>query len=326
MDAAALPAHQLQVEIRLSELQGFAGGDFTLGFDPTMISVLDVNKTATTDDFMLVHGVPSNGRVSISMAAAEGLVMSGGGTIATLELQVAGNAAMGTLSVISVRTARWYDELSVRHSLLGDNALLTINTSAPANAPLTLAIGNGEGHAGSVVYLPLTLSMGHSAGKMSGDISFDLLSLSFLNLQLSSAFIGWTAQVQLGAGTLHFNLVSNKECVEPGSVEIGTVAFSIVGGVASGTSLPVGLTGTTISNLEGLSYSHYESAGTILVSIPVEPTSTPTPSPTATATATATPTDIIDNAHPADFNGDGTVDQADLHLFLETWQQEVNRP
>lgn len=322
MDTAALPGAQVQVEICLNELQGFAGGDFTIGFDPTVVSVLDVNKTTVTSDFMLAYGVPTTGRVSISMAAAEGIPSIGTGTIATLELQVAGNAASGTISVLSVRTARWYDELSVRHSLLGDSGLLAIDTTSPGNESLTLAIGNAVGDAGSVVTLPLTLSMGHSAGKVSGAITFNPLLLSFMDLQLSSAFSGWTSQVQTDSGTLHFNLSSSTECANPQSVELGTVAFSISGQAESGTEIPLGLSGTTVSNLDGLSYSHLVSGGTIQVTAPVEPT----PSPTPTLCATPTPTPTIDELHPADFNGDRTVDQVDLLLFLEAWRQEVTRP
>jgi hypothetical protein len=321
MDSAALPGTQLQVEIRLSELQGFAGGDFTLGFDTTVVSVLDVNKTPVTSDFLVSYGVSPTGRVSISMAAGEGLAMSGAGTIATLELQVAGNAASGTLSVLSVRTARWYDELSVRHTLFGDNNLLAIDAAAPANEPLTLAIGDEGGHAGNVVNLPLTISMGHSAGKVSGDITFNPVLLSFVDLQLSSSFAGWASQLLTGAGTLHFLLTGSTECVDPHNVVIGTVSFTIAESVEPGTT-EVGMTGTTISNLEGLSYSHLSSGGTLQVSGPEEPT----PSLTLTPSATPTLTPVIDELHPADFNGDSTVDQTDLLLFLEIWRQEVTRP
>lgn len=324
LDSAALPSAQLQVEIRLSELQDFAGGDFTIGFDPTVVSVLDVNKTPMTSDFMLYHGAPATGRVSISMAAAEGLLMSGTGTIATLVLQVAGNAATGALPVLSVRTARWYDEMSVRHTLLGDNGLLAIDAASPANEPLTLAIGDEGGDAGDVVNLPLTISMGHSAGKVSGDITFDPLLLSFVDLELSPLFAGWISQVQAGTGTLHFNLSSSTECAIPQMVEIGTVSFSISESAGSGAT-NVGITGTTISNLEGLSYSHLMSGGTIQVAGPAEPTSSPTPSPTSVSTPTPTPTQD-DFLHPADFNSDKTVNSTDLHLFLDAWRQEVTRP
>ncbi len=323
-DSATLPGAQLQIELCLSELQDFAGGDFRISFDPAVISIVNVNKAAATSNFILTYGVPSTGRVSISMAAAEGLVVSGEGTIAILKLQLSGNAVTGTVSVLSVRTARWYDEMSVRHTFLGDNGLLAVDTIPPGNDPLTLALGNDEGEAGGVVNLPLTLSMGHSAGKVSGDITFNPALFSFVDLQFSSLFAGWTSQVQVGTGTLHFNLSSAMECSDPQAVEMGTVAFSISGEAESGTTIPVELTGTTISNLEGLAYSHLVSGGTIQVTTPVEPTSTPSPSPSATTTPT--PTATTDELHPADFNGDRTVDQADLLLFLKTWHLEVTRP
>jgi hypothetical protein len=190
--------------------------------------------------------------------------------------------------------------------------------------PLTLELGNGEGDAGNVAHLQLTLSMGHSAGQVSGDLTFDPLLLSFEDFELSSTFAGWTSQVLAGTGTLHVDLRSSTECLDPLNVEIGTVAFSIAAGAVSGSGIPVGVTATTISNLEGLSYSHLNSGGAIQVTGPAEPTPTPTADPTTTSTPT--PTATIDEVHPADFDGDRTVDQADLLLFLETWRQETNRP
>jgi hypothetical protein len=213
--------------------------------------------------------------------------------------------------------------MSVRHTLLGDNGLLAIDAASPANEPLTLAIGDEGGDAGNVVNLPLTLSMGHSAGRVSGDITFDPLLLSFVDLELTPLFAEWSSQVLLGTGTLHFSLSGSTECVDPLNVEIGTASFSIAENAEPGTT-HVGLTGTTISNLEGLSYSHLESGGTIQVAGPAEPTSSPTPSPTSVSTPTPTPTQ--GELHPADFNGDKTVNSTDLHLFLDAWRQEVTRP
>ncbi len=322
MNAAGLPGSQIKMELRLDELLGFAGGDFAVGFDPAVISILDVNKTPVTNDFLLYHGSPSPGRVTISMAAAEGLADSGPGAIATFELLVNGNAASGAFTVVSLRTARWYDELSERHTLLGDNGLLSVDSISPDNAPLTLALEDASGQAGNEISLPLTLSMGHSAGKVIGDLNFDPLSLTFSGLELVNTFEDWTSQVQTGTGTLHFILSNTKECVEPGAVEIGTISFSITGSIEPGTILPVGLSATSINNLEGLFYSHITIGGMVHVETPVEPT----PTPTAEFTPTPTSTPLMDDPHLADFNGDGTVDQTDLILFLETWHQELPHP
>ena len=320
-DSAAQPGTQTQVEIHLSELQGFAGGDFAIGFDPSVISILDVNKAPETSDFFLAYGLPTTGRVSISMAAAMGLVTSGTGTIATLEVRLADNAASGSLSVFSMRTARWYDDMSVRHTLLGDNGLLAVNQSPPGNEHLTLTLGSDEGHAGSTISLSLTSSMGHSMGKLSGDFTFDPLLLSFMDLELSPNLEGWSRQITLGAGTVHFNMSSSTECSDPLDVEIGTISFAISEGAVPATTTTLGLTGTRISNLEGFSYSHLDSGGSVKVLVQAESTPTPTTSPTTEATPT--PTGIPGELHPADFNGDGIVDQTDLNLFLETWHMET---
>ncbi|MCA9413485.1 MAG: hypothetical protein KC944_19885, partial [Candidatus Omnitrophica bacterium] len=141
-NGAATPGQSVQVPLILSNPSDFAGGDFVLSFDPTVLSILDVDRTDITDDFLVAHGDPGVGLFSISMAAAEGLNDSASGAIALLTIQADVGADEGTLSPIILREARWYDESSIRHEFLGDNAVIRVGSTMPEDLPLTLSLSS----------------------------------------------------------------------------------------------------------------------------------------------------------------------------------------
>lgn len=336
------PAGQtVQVPLILSSLAGFAGGDFILAFNPQVLLIQDVDRAEATEDFLIAHGAPSNGLFSISMAAAEGLSGIGPAPIALLTVQIDTTAPDGTISSIVFREARWYDESSVRHELLGDNGLIRAGETPPPEHPLTLSLSSATAAPGQEATVSFSVSMPQAIARFSGDIVFDPTQIEVISLQPSVDLLSWQANLVRLNGQVHFDIKGPAELKGVDPLLLGDWAIALSVSATPGTTFPLSLAGLRIENLEGFGFACAGVGGEITITVgsatatptaTVSATRTPEPTPTTTPYPTFTPTVLeptpIGSATPfvpADFDCSGQVDEKDLIRFLEIWKQEAAR-
>lgn len=318
--AAALPGQTADVQLVLSELEAFAGGDFAVAFDPAVVSVVGAGRTEATGDFLLVSGEPSPGRATLSMAGVQGLAATGEGAIAILTLRAADGAAPGTQVPLTVRAARWYDEESVRHELLGDHAVFEVGTAVPADEPLRLSLGDAAGIPSAPVSVPLVLNIGQDAAAIGARIEFDPALLADATVTAGPSLAGWTINTQIdeGAGAIVLSLQDFEELAGLVPVEIARCNFVIAPDASSGTTA-IRLAEATVRNREAFRFALALESGQV-ESLPNA--ETPTPIPTETPTPSETP----GPQHSADFDGDGVIDCSDLLRLLDDWHQQGETP
>ena len=321
-NGAALPGQATQVAITLSSLADFAGGDFVLRYDPAAISILDVDRAASTDEFLLVDGAPGTGLLSVSMAAGEGLTETGPGAIVLVTIQSNPLASPGTLTPIVIREARWYDELSVRHGFIGDNGLFRVGSDSPEEASLTLSVSSSGTGPGENVTVFLSISIPEGIGKVAGDLSFDPAILENPALQPVGSASDWQSTVVPGNGEVHFEFAGTAEMEGTAPHDFVECIFTVSDSALPGARSDLSLSGLQAGNLEDFPYAIIGVAGEIEVTGNLD-TPTPRPSPTA---AEPTPTGSPSPFLPADFDRDGEVTETDLIRFLETWRQEATTP
>lgn len=255
---AGRPGRQAAVEVRLSELMGVAGVDFALEFDPGLLQVESVNKTAFTEGMLLVYDQPAPGRLAVSMAAGSGLTVNGPGAVARLVFRVAAAAAEGATVPLALRMARWYDENSERHTLLADHGIFRVGVVTPTDSPLLLGLGAEPALPGMEVTLDLWVNTRHSVGKVTGEITYPAQMLAFSSFSPSHEAQDWTSLVDVDPldGRVRFRLSGARELTGLHVARVAHCSF-VVSPAATGADSPfVGLPTSSIENLEGLAFLH----------------------------------------------------------------------
>jgi len=224
---AAPPGSQTQIELRISDLAGFAGGDFRLMFDPAAIALDNAQLALATSGFFIADDLPEPGVFAVSLASVEGLATSGEGAIVTLTVSSLPTAPPGTLVPIVFLLARWYDEDSVRYRLLADNGLFLVGASAPPDEDLVLSVGSNSGVPSQTVYVPLTVSMAEGIAEVSGELEFDLNILESALLVPTSPIGGWQQEIQYSDGRISFDLSGDEGLHGLGPVQLGWFSFRV---------------------------------------------------------------------------------------------------
>jgi len=226
-NGAAMPLQQTVIEVRVSEIDSFAGGDFRFDYDPTVLSIDDVQPAASTGSFLIAYDFPDAGMLAASLASVDGLTTYGETAILRIVLSPLSSATVGTVTPIVFHLARWYDENSVRYRLLADNALFTVGDSVPGDEVLNLAVGSKSSFPRGSVEIPLNVSMGAGIGEVSGEIHFDPLALGPSQFTPAPELTGWSRSIVARDDSITFSLVGNQELqgIEP--VVLGWFQFEV---------------------------------------------------------------------------------------------------
>jgi hypothetical protein len=109
-EIVADPCKQLTIPIEIDEVEGIAGMDLDLRFDPETIIPVDVERTTLTDDFLHMFRDSGDGLLRISIAYHTGM-SSGSGAIINLIFDIFPDAILSSeLTEISIERARLYNE------------------------------------------------------------------------------------------------------------------------------------------------------------------------------------------------------------------------
>ena len=101
------PGERFQVHLSCDNTEGVAGCDVGLEFEPNLLDLVTVHKTAITDPFLLVKRKES-GTFILSLAGFDGLD-AGNGVLLTFEGVTANSAAQGHVTVVGFTKAKLYN-------------------------------------------------------------------------------------------------------------------------------------------------------------------------------------------------------------------------
>lgn len=285
-NGCALPGVTSQIEIRLSDVEGLAGCDLEIAFDPEVISILDVNTTPVTRDFFLSFGGNTSGNLRVAMASAEGLTAGGPGAIATVTVEMASNSEMGARTALLYRGARWYTELSARQNLLGDNAVFEAGTVTPAeDGGIVFFLDPCHGQPGNIISSGVWVSLPAGVARMEGTLTYDTDTLLSPSLVEAPELTGWSQVVQYESGQIHFIFSGATELSGPDPIQIASCTWMISPDAVLGSQSDIAVNDPQATNLGDFGYLCLGQPNIVAVDVPV-----PTPTPTATFTPTATPT------------------------------------
>jgi hypothetical protein len=267
-NAAAVPGATTTINLRLSDLQGFAGGDFRISFDRDLMSIVDVDRGPLTAGFFLAFDTPQEGLLAISLADVEGLEVSGQGIVAAITVQSLPTAVSGTRTLLVFQLARWYTEESVRNPLSAKNAIFEVGGTVPPEFDLYLSVANAEEPPGYVVSVPLALSFAEGVAGIGAEILFDETVLLNPQLQLSPALTGWVKTVTYDNGSIRFLLGGETVLQGMEPLEIGQLPFQIAPAGIPGTEVELTSPDLTIASLGGCSLLSWFEPGRVLVREP----------------------------------------------------------
>jgi hypothetical protein len=250
-NAAALPLEKAVMEVRLSEVESFAGGDFRFDYDPTILLIEDVQLALATHSFLMVHDVPETGVLAVSLASAEGLEVLGEMAILSIEVAVLPSVPLETMTSFAFHSARWYDEESNRYGLVADNALLYVGNSIPSEEVLEILLGETSGSPGAVVEIPLSVSMGVGIAEVSGEVRFDSTSLHFNGFIPSASLLDWQDRVEFGTGVFDFQLSGDRELAGINPSDMAWLQFRISTDAPIGSIIPIVFLNGEARSLDG---------------------------------------------------------------------------
>jgi hypothetical protein len=140
-DISGFQGQLLQVTLEAENLSQWAGGEFAITYDPTVVE--QVEKVMTTDDtsnFTLSYNNTEAGIVRFSLALVNDEPLSGDKALATVKMRLAPDAALGSVSALTISEAR-----------LNDLAGRDFTTSALQK---DVTRQNGSVQANSILFLP----------------------------------------------------------------------------------------------------------------------------------------------------------------------------
>lgn len=268
-NGCAFPGATTQIEILLSEVDGFAGGNFEIEYDSNIINVLDVNTTALTSDFLLSHGNNIPGQLLIAMASAEGLPAGGPSAIARISLEVVAGTPIGTRTPITLREARWYTELSVRQSLFGDNAVIEAGSIAPAeDGGIVFSMDSVHGRPDEQITSGIWISLPAGVAQLEAILTYDAISLLSPSVELAPSLMGWSQEVQYSSGQIHFLFSNTTELSGTDITLIASCTWTLSPDAISGSEIDMAVSNSHASNLGDFRYRCLDGANTVIVDPP----------------------------------------------------------
>jgi hypothetical protein len=106
----ASPGAQTKVQISINEAVGITSGDITVGYDPNVLSIVDIKPTNLTSSMSLTTNTNITGQIKIAMAGTTGIV-SGNGSLVDITMTVNVNAKDSSETILHLINAEIYDEL-----------------------------------------------------------------------------------------------------------------------------------------------------------------------------------------------------------------------
>jgi hypothetical protein len=276
-NGCAPPGNQAQIQIRLSDVNGIAGCDLEIAFDPDLISILDLDTTPLTQDFFLSHWTSTPGQLRISMASSEGLPATGPGAIALITVELSSSSVPSARTTLWFREARWYTELSVRQNPFGDNAIFQAGSVIPTeDGGIVFSLDSPHGLPGGSVTTSLRISLPVGVARIEGFLAFDANTLLFPSLSLAPSLSGWSKEVQYGVGQIHFILTGPTELSGADPIQIVSCTWDLSQEVVPGSEIVIATSNPQSKNQQDFRYVSLNQSGRVLVDGPVP---TPTPGP-----------------------------------------------
>jgi hypothetical protein len=180
----AVPGSIVTVPITASDLDGITGCDFSISFNYSILTPLDVSLTSFTSSFLIEKKLSSNGLIKISMASSNGITDSShnGGVIVNIRFAVSSNAHVSDTSYLNFGIAKIYNESAETISSISHNGSVKVN----ANSYVMISLPNVEAMPNSTVTVPIKVS---NLDKISGGdftVSFNSSILTPLGVSLES--------------------------------------------------------------------------------------------------------------------------------------------
>lgn len=106
-DVQARPGDTIDVPLSASAVTGMAGVDVKIGYDPTLLEVVDAQTGALASGFTLVKNTATPGVLSLALSKAT--ASSGSGALILVKFRVRATAAEGTVSPLTLLRAQLND-------------------------------------------------------------------------------------------------------------------------------------------------------------------------------------------------------------------------
>lgn len=247
------PGATVEVPVMLNTVGLVAGMQFTLNYDPEILSYQGISDGALTSGFTVDAEPVQDGKVNILIVDIPvAAIPVGSGSVAVLEFNVLNSAQPGATSPLALSDIIFAD---VEGEALPDNGstngLFTV-TGTAASDNLVLTAGTVTGRAGSNVSVPITLlSEGNVVG-IQFALSYDPALLSFKSIDKGALTAGFEVEAEPAAGAVNVLLVKIPvTAIAAGEGTVAKINFTVVSGARTGNSCNLNLNDVVFSDDEG---------------------------------------------------------------------------
>jgi hypothetical protein len=229
-ESSAQAGSSVSILIQVDAGAGIAVAEFTLSYDPALMTPIDVTTTDLTADFALVNTVKTAGKIAVALVSVTGIV-DGGGDLVRVVFQVSETALPGQSGALVLDDVALFDEAGQPFQVtLVDGRLAVVELRS-----VSISLVDISSTPGSTIAVPVSVDQagGIAAGEFA--LSFDpdvLTPVSVESTDLTSDFLVIDAMET--PGRLGIALISTS-AIPGGGGELVKVIFE-VSATARGTS------------------------------------------------------------------------------------------
>lgn len=253
-DVTGDPGTTVEVPVMLNTVGLVAGMQFSLSYDPAILSYQGISDGALTTGFTVdAEPVSGGGKVNILIVDVPVTpIPTGSGSVAVLAFNVISAAQPGATSPLALSDIIFSNE---EGDALPDNGssngLFTVTGEAVTDK-LVLTAGTVTGRAGSNVSVPITLrSEGNVAG-LQFALSYDPALLNYKDIEEGALTEDYTVEAEAVSGSVNVLLVKIPvTSIEAGQGTVAKINFTVVSGARTGRSCDLAFNNVTFSDDEG---------------------------------------------------------------------------
>lgn len=333
----AAPGAVFEVHVKVDQAQDVAGGQFTLSFDPALLSAGAALTDLSTNGHRL-RSNPQSGNIRVAFANALGAGAAVNSTLIRIPLTVNGGASIGQSSSLTLSAAGLYNSSASAFSVSVTGGTFQVSgidvtptatptppptpTPTPTQPGRQLTAGTYAAGAGQAFDVLLRVSESNGIAGGECELTFDGGLLTAGPAQTDALTAGFRVRSNPQSGRIRIALANATGAGSGTDAGLVRIPMTVNAGATTGQS-----TNLTLSNAQLYSQTPATLAfATVNGSFQVSGTATtptPTPTPGVTPTPTATPDGGNLVSHPrADINRDGIVDYRDQLLLQANWHRE----
>lgn len=221
----------VSVPINADNATGIAGADIVLTYDPSPLTLTDVETTDLTSGFVLTWNEDPSGTVTIALAGASGIA-GGSGDLINLTFEVSESASLGMVSRVRFQSCTLWDE--------GGNPIGSTTQDGAIIIPrITASIPDTSALPGDSVTVPINVDDASGIAGANLDIEYDAEVLTIGEITMTDLSEGLMLTVNTTEPGLARIALAGVTGITEGSGALVNMGFEVAESAVLGTVVPL---------------------------------------------------------------------------------------